>query len=250
MSPWAARLSINLAALAAAVALVGVLAAQPASAEVVQAGSSAFNVLWSCNSTNCPGNTNATPSSTLSAQATFSNFAFSNNGQTFTMDVLIENTTPQGSLSASDWQSVRVTSFGFNTLPDATGISETGASVFTGTALEKNFPSFQNVDICSYAGSNCSGGGNGGLFPTGSGKTPNSDSFQLILTGLPTGTTSIDLGTDVAGASELFDIKYQTGFGSFEFQGSPNTSVPEPMSLALFGTALAGLGMFGRLRRS
>jgi hypothetical protein len=66
---------------------------------------------------------------------------------------------------------------------------------------------------------------------------------------LPLNTTSIDLGTDVAGGPESFDFKFQTANGSFEFGSGPPTTVPEPASLAIFGTGLIAMGAMRRLRR-
>src|SRR5262249_52971290 len=128
--------------------------------------------------------------------------------------------TPQGSLSTANWQSVRLVSFGFDILAHATGASETGASVFTGVALESTPAGFRKVDVCSFSGNNCSGGANDGLVPVGSGATPTKDAFTMTLTGLPSGTTSFDFGTDVVGGAEFFDVKFQTAFGSFEFETS------------------------------
>jgi len=227
--------------------VAGLAVSGPASAMVVSAGSSAFDVFWSCNSSNC--NSPAIPPSTESATGVFSNFAFSPGaGGTvnFSMDVSITNTTPQGTFSGSTWAGIDVTDFGFDTLPDATGISTT-STVFPTAVLDQTLPGFMKVDVCNSSGNSCAGGANGGVFPVGSGATPTSDAFTLTLTGLPAGTTSIDLGTDTAGGTELFDIKFAGTPGSFEFQNSPGSpppsDVPEPGTLALLGSFLAVLGL-------
>ena len=242
--------------LAAGLAVSGI---SPASAMLVSAGDPSFTVNWSCSAISCDSPPNTIPGAgiTLQGTASLSNFAFSNNGTTFTYNVSVENDTPQGSLSTANWQSVRLTSFGYDTLPAPTGGSQTGAAVFTGVGLDTTLPGFMKVDVCSFAGNNCSGGSNNGLRPAGSGATPTDDAFVMTLTGLPTGTTSFDFGTSVAGGTEELDVKFQTGFGSFEFQNSPCTGncgdqppdVPEPASLALLGGALMLFGLFGWFSR-
>jgi len=94
------------------------------------AGDPTFDVNWSCGGGGgCNQSAVNLPPSPLSALGTFGNFAFSNGGTTFTMDVTVENTTPQSSLSLANWQSTRLTAIGFDTLPDATGISTTSTGV-------------------------------------------------------------------------------------------------------------------------
>jgi hypothetical protein len=56
----------------------------------------------------------------------------------------------------------RLVSFGFGLTPNATGFS----NIVDGSVYSwgfSNFPGFQSVDVCGFAGINCAGGSNAGL---------------------------------------------------------------------------------------
>ena len=216
----------------------------PAYGTVVTSTSGPVTIDWSENVTN------GGVSATLSGDLVLSNFNF-DGSNSVTFNVYVENDTQQGTLTAEQLASVRLVSFGFDTNPDATTVSDT--STDWSTTQSVTFPGFQTVDVCVWDGQNCSGGGNEGLTPG------QSASFAITLGGFATDITSIDLGI---GSTEEFTARFQTAFSSFTFSNPPNpppdddppddppNGIPEPGSLALLGGMLAGAGWLIRRRHN
>jgi hypothetical protein len=154
-----------------------------------------------------------------------------------TVTVSLTNTSLLGGIGGE-----RLTAFGFGIDPDATSIgfldaNDGGMTNATLTAI----PSLSAIDVCAWGGSNCAGGGNGGIYGAGA-----SDTFAIVLGG--TWGSAVDIAP--------IGFKYQTGYGSFEFtsssssSGTPGsgTSVPEPTTLSLLGASLLGIALMRRRR--
>jgi len=150
-----------------------------------------------------------------------------NNASTLTGGGVIANATD-----------ARLTSFGFGINPNVTSVTflDNDTTGMVGASLSQ-IPSLRQIEVCTFGGPNCSGGGNGGIAAGGF------DVFSLTLTGNFNDLTALTF--------DPLGVKFQTKSGSFEFacSGSDCGSVavvPEPTTIALFGLGLLGLGAFRR----
>jgi len=161
-------------------------------------------------------------------------------------DVTIQNTT-----ATSEPGTNRIVSFGVDVVtPTLTGASATNSLPTAGewdATVTTNFPGFQSVDLCSYAGPNCSGGSSEGV---AEGQT---DTFHLTLLG------------DFASATPSPSVTFQSPFpGKFQAVGTagrsfevdactgceptpvPDEGLPEPGTLALLALGVLGIYATGR----
>lgn len=138
----------------------------------------------------------------------------------------------------------RLTAFGVDIVSGSITAAATSNSSPTAgewdATVDTNFPSFQQVNLCSYAGPNCSGGSSLGV------AEQETDLFDLLLTGTFGTTPSISF-------TSPFPAKFQavgTAGGSFEVDAceddncpdpTPDPTVPEPGTLALIAIGILGL---------
>ena len=152
----------------------------------------------------------------------------------------------------------RLVSFGVDTTsPSLTGATATASSPTAGewdATLEVNSPSFCTIDLCSFAGPNCSGGGGNGIAQGGA-----DESFHLQLTGDFGATPSLTFNSPFPGKFQSVGLAGQ----SFEVDActppsvctpvpvpdEPPPSVPEPGTLALLGLGVLTLALRRRTSR-
>jgi hypothetical protein len=178
------------------------------------------------------------PGATLTTTVKFTVNSIS--ATTAVFDVFVNNTSSGAGTN-------RFVSFGIDVVsPTLNGAS---ADAGWGASRNVNFPAFQQVDLCVWDGSNCSGGGSAGV------SEGTSTSFKLTLSTAGSFSSGIDFTSPYAGkyqAAGTFGRSYEvggcviaTGADSCGGGGGSN-EIPEPTSLLLAGLGLIGLGALRR----
>lgn len=185
---------------------------------------------------NYNGFSNGTTIDGLTASTTFTLTGI--NGNDYTFDYSMTNTT--GSPLTS-----RVSSFGFNTNPDITGASSTGA--FSYTTLNSTYPNgIGTIDVCFKDAStgSCAGGGSGGLTEGQTGTGTFTLSFSQPVSSLTLGDFYVRYQS-ITGAGS---ISSASGVGSLTSTGSSGGTVPEPGMVGLLGGAMIVTAFLRRRR--
>ncbi len=174
----------------------------------------------------------------LTGSSTFTLTGVSGNNYTF--DYSVANT------SAAPVTGSRLSSFAFNTDPNISSATSTGA--FAYTTLSSNYPNgIGTVDVCFKDAStgSCAGGGSGGLDlgQTGTG------SFTLSFSSPVSALTLSDFYVRYQSIAGVPGISSASGSGTMNSTSGGSTGgtpVPEPGMLGLLGAGLLGLAIARR----
>lgn len=182
------------------------------------------------------GFTNGTTVQGLTGSTTFTLTGIS--GSDYTFNYSVSNT------SSAPVTDSRISSFAFNTDPNITSATSTGA--FASTTLSSTYPNgIGTVDVCfkdAQTGS-CAGGGSGGLTigQTGTG------SFTLSFLQPVASLTLSDFALRYQSITGVNGVSSASGTGTLSTSTSTGgTAVPEPGMLLLFAGGVLGLVAFRR----
>lgn len=220
---------LNRKAFAAAILASAAFAASPALADAITFDSSAIGVDYTLNYDGFSGGTTIDG---LTGSTTFSLASIS--GNTYTFNYSVANT------SSAPITDSRISSFAFNTDPNISSATSTGA--FSYTTLNSSYPNaIGSVDVCfkDAATGSCAGGGSGGLTIGQTGTGTFSLTFSQPISALTLSDFYIRYQS-IAGAG---NVTSASGSGTLS-STSGGTQVPEPGMLGLMGmTLIAGAAM-------
>lgn len=184
------------------------------------------------------GFSDGTTISGLTGSTTFKLTAVSPTSYTF--DYSVTNTTSSPLTS-------RISSFAFNTDPNISSATSTGA--FSYTTLNSNYPNgIGSVDVCFKDAStgSCAGGGSGGLTTDATG----TGSFTLNFSQPLTSLTLSDFFVRYQSITGAGNVTSASGSGTTSTStSSGGTTVPEPGMLGMMAGGLATMLLLRRRRR-